>query len=337
MALPEFNKRAIQMPHTPTTNNTLPIIDLSNLDTASQTEKQMLAKQIGQACQLHGFFYVTGHGIPAQLQENLFQQSKQFFGLPTSQKEKVHKKFSTANRGYEPLKNQTLEAGSPPDLKEGFYIGHEHDASHPLVQTKRFNYGANQWPQDVPDLKTIALDYIEKMSSLGEKLMGLLALSLNLEEDYFSDFCQDPLVTLRLLHYPPQPATPLENEKGCGAHTDFGGLTLLLQDELGGLQVWSQKDKNWIDATPIPGSYIVNLGDMIARWTNDKYKSTLHRVINKSGKERYSIPFFYSGHIDHTVSCLTTCLSENQTPKYAPTTVEKHMIEMYQKTYGKQL
>ena len=163
--------------------------------------------------------------------------------------------------------------------------------------------------------------------------MSLLALSLDLPKDYFKDFNQDPAVTLRMLHYPPQPENPLPNEKGCGAHTDFGGLTLLLQDQNGGLQVWDRDAETWLDALPIEGSFIVNLGDMISRWTNDKYQSTLHRVINKSGKERYSMPFFFSGNPDHIVSCLPTCLTNNELPKYPAISVEAHMRERYQKTY----
>ena len=314
--------------------DTLPIIDLSKLHNGSTKAKQTIATEIGQACRDYGFFYITGHGIDPNLQDQLFKNAQQLFDLPIEEKLKVDKSLSPANRGYEPLKNQTLEAGAPPDLKEGFYIGIEHANNHPLVQTKRFNYGSNQWPTALPELKVIASMYIHQMTNLSERLMSLLALSLQLDSHYFDDFCTDPLVTLRLLHYPPQPAQPLENEKGCGAHTDFGGLTLLLQDANSGLQVWSQKQNDWIDAPPIYGSYVVNLGDMIARWTNELYRSTQHRVINKSGKERYSIPFFYSGHIDHEVRCIPTCLAENEQPKYPTTTVEKHMMEMYQRTYG---
>ncbi|MEP2618234.1 MAG: 2-oxoglutarate and iron-dependent oxygenase domain-containing protein [Marinomonas sp.] len=317
-----------------TTAETLPIIDLSGYQEATQTQKQELTLKIGQACREFGFFYITGHGIDETLQNQLFHESTKLFNLPLESKLKVNKQLSKANRGYEPLRNQTLEAGAPPDLKEGFYIGFDHEDDHPLVKAKKFNFGKNQWPEDLPQLKTTATDYLHAMTSLCEELMSLMALSLNLPDDYFNDFCKDPLVTLRLLHYPPQPVDAQENEKGCGAHTDFGGLTLLLQDNNGGLQVWSHKTKNWIDAPPIKGSFVVNIGDMIARWTNDQYRSTLHRVINRSGKERYSIPFFFSGFSDHEVKCIPTCLAENEQPKYAPTTVEQHMIEMYQRTYG---
>lgn len=317
-----------------TPSSSLPIIDLSDYQQASHAQKQAIAEKIGNACREFGFFYITGHGVEESLQNRLFSESAALFDLPLEDKLRVDKTWSKANRGYEPLKNQTLEAGTPPDLKEGFYIGFDHDDEHPMVKAQKFNFGKNQWPNQRPNLKPVATDYLNTMTSLSEALMSLMALSLHLPEDFFHDFCQDPLVTVRLLHYPPQPVHPEENEKGCGAHTDFGGLTLLLQDDNGGLQVWSNKTQDWIDAPPIKGTYVVNIGDMIARWTNDQYRSTLHRVINKSGNERYSIPFFFSGHLDHEVKCIPTCLPDGESPKYAPTTVEKHMIDMYQKTYG---
>ena len=312
----------------------LPIIDLTGFQTASDAEFESLAEKLGQACRESGFFYIVGHGVDRQLQERMFCEAQTFFSRPDAEKNQLNKQFSNANRGYEPIGNQTLEAGAPPDLKEGFYIGLEHGDDHPMVQAERFNYGKNQWPEEANDFKETAMTYIESLASLAETLMSLIAVSLKLPKDFFQSFCTDPLMTLRLLHYPPQPVSALPNEKGCGAHTDFGGLTLLLQDENGGLQVWGHEQNTWLDATPIPGSYVVNLGDMIARWTNDHYRSTLHRVINKSGTERYSIPFFFSGHPDHEVRCIPTCLAEGDVPKYPPITVEAHIREMYQKTYG---
>ena len=312
----------------------LPVIDLSGFQTASDAEFESLAEKIGQACRESGFFYIVGHGVDSQLQARMFSETNTFFSRPDAEKNQLNKQYSKANRGYEPVGNQTLEAGAPPDLKEGFYIGLEHEDDHPMVLAGRFNYGKNQWPESADDFKETAMTYIQSLASLAETLMSLIAVSLKLPKDYFQGFCTDPLITLRLLHYPPQPVNALPNEKGCGAHTDFGGLTLLLQDDNGGLQVWGHEQNTWLDATPIPGSYVVNLGDMIARWTNDHYRSTLHRVINKSGTERYSIPFFFSGHPDHEVCCIPTCLAEGEAPKYSATTVEAHMREMYQKTYG---
>jgi isopenicillin N synthase-like dioxygenase len=263
----------------------------------------------------------------------VFTEAERFFALPAAEKAKLDKAHSNANRGYEPLKGQALEPGAPADLKEGFYIGPEHGAEDPRVRAQKFNHGPNQWPAGLPAFRTAMENYFTAMLALGEKLMGVLALSLDLPEDHFKAFCTDPMATLRLLHYPPQPANADPNQKGAGAHTDFGGLTLLRQGEIGGLQVWDQSTGGWIHADPVPGTFVVNLGDMIARWTNDRYRSTLHRVVNKSGRERYSIPFFYVGHYDHVVECIPTCLAPGEPPKYPPTTVEAHLREMYRRTY----
>ena len=171
------------------------------------------------------------------------------------------------------------------------------------------------------------------MLRLGELLMQGIALSLDLPEDYFTEYCSEPLSRLRLLHYPPQPVNAHPDEKGCGAHTDFGGITMLMQDDNGGLQVLG-RDGEWIHAPPVAGTYIVNLGDMMARWTNDLYRSTVHRVVNLSGRDRYSVPCFYSGRPTHLIASLPNCLGATGTAKYAPTTVEAHMREMYARTYA---
>lgn len=314
------------------TNSALPVIDLSLL-TGTEQQRQSLARALADACLHTGFFYISNHGVTDDLINQVFRESQTLFDLPDDAKAAIHKGHSPANRGYEPLKGQTLEPGSPPDLKEGFYIGEELDETDPRVQAGRFNHGSNQWPETLPVFRETMSDYFDTMNQLGETIMQALALSLSLPQDFFADFCHQPLSTLRLLHYPPQPPNPAPGEKGCGAHTDFGGITILLLDNNPGLQVWDAANDRWIEANPIPGTFIVNLGDMISRWTNDRYRSTLHRVVNTSGAERYSVPFFYSGNPDHEVTCLPSCLNDGEQPHYPPTTVEAHLMEMYRRTY----
>ena len=318
----------------PSSADTLPVIDLSPMLGGAAQDKVAVGLALREACEHTGFFYVSGHGIDPALIQRVFAQSQQFFAQPMDAKLETDKAQSTANRGYEKLGGQTLEPGMPPDLKEGFYIGEELAADHPNVRAGRFNQGPNQWPAQLPDFKLAMQDYYTAMLALSERIMAGLALSLELPEDFFADFCTEPMCTLRLLHYPPQPEQPLPGEKGCGAHTDFGGITILLLDDKPGLQVWNARDESWIDAPPIPGAFVVNLGDMIARWTNDLYRSTLHRVINTSGAERYSVPFFYSGASAHEVRCLPGCLAAGEVPKYPATTVEQHLQDMYRRTYA---
>ena len=312
----------------------LPVIDIGDLKSPDLSTRRKVADKLRSACADKGFFYISHHGIADELIAEVMAQAESLFALPAERKAQLDKSRSRANRGYEPMKGQTLETGTPPDLKEGFYIGPELDADDPRVVAGKFNHGPNQWPSGLPGFRPVMERYFEAMVTLSQSLMRSLALSLDLPEDHFDDFNQDPFATLRLLHYPPQPSGAEPNQKGAGAHTDFGGLTLLKQDDVGGLQVLDQACGEWIYAPPLPGTYVVNLGDMIARWTNDRYRSTLHRVVNSSGRERYSIPFFYSGNPDHLVECIPGCLAAGESPKYPPTTVEAHLRDMYRKTYG---
>tara|TARA_Y100001934_G_scaffold224813_1_gene269062 strand:- start:2629 stop:3600 length:972 start_codon:yes stop_codon:yes gene_type:complete len=314
------------------TENALPIIDITALRNGDADAREALGREIRAACLDRGFMYVSGHGVDSDLQKQVFSQAAAFFVQPEETKLAIDMTLSPHNRGYERLGGQTLEDGSPPDLKEGLYIGEDIPLGHPRLARSDFNLGPNQWPDGLPGFQETMNAYYAEMLSLGETLMAGIALSLDLPENYFADFSHEPLTALKLLHYPPQPANPEPGEKGCGAHTDFGGITMLLQDENGGLQVLGS-DGDWLHAPPIPGTYVVNLADMISRWTNDTYRSTLHRVINISGRERYSIPFFFSGNPTHEVVALDVCLGDGDTPKYPPTTVEAHMREMYDRTY----
>jgi len=311
----------------------LPVIDIGGLSSPDLADRKAVAAKLRTACLHNGFFYIVNHGIDETLVGDVFAEAAAFFALPAEVKSKLDKSRSNANRGYEPLQGQTLEPGAPPDLKEGYYIGPEHAADDPRVLAGLFNHGPNQWPASQPRFRTVMQAYLDVMMALAARMMAGIALSLELTEDYFADYCHNAMGTVRLLHYPPQPPHGNPAQMGASAHTDFGGLTLLRQGEVGGLQVWDQGSSGWIHADPLPGSYVVNLGDMIARWTNDRYRSTLHRVVNSSGQERYSVPFFYTGNYAHKVACIPTCLTPGEQAKYPPVTVEQHMRAMYRRTY----
>ena len=311
----------------------LPVIDISGLRSPELADRETVGEALRAACADKGFLYVIGHGIPQNLREAVIRESVSFFELPAGEKSKIHLKLSACNRGYEPLQAQSLDANAPPDLKEGFYIGRHRMADDPMVVAGKFGHGPNQWPDTLPNFQQVMEVYYSKMVDLGRLMMRGIALSLGLAENHFAPFCQNEVATLRLLHYPPQPANPDPGEMGCGAHTDFGTLTFLMQDTCGGLQVKDERD-GWIHAEPLPESYVVNLGDLMTRWTNDTYRSTLHRVVNMSGRERYSVPFFYMGNPDYPVRCISTCLEDGVTPTYPETTVDKHFQEMYRATYS---
>lgn len=312
----------------------IPLIDIEALRGDDPAAHQAIAQALRAACEQRGFFYVRNHGVPTALVERVFHFTEAFFDLPMADKLRVDKAQSSCNRGYEPLRAQTLEAGAPPDLKESFYIGQEVALDDARVLAGRFNTGPNQWPQGLPGFRETMSDYFVEAHALGALLVRALARSLDLPPAHFDGYLDDAASTLRLLHYPPQPPNPSPGEKGCGEHTDFGGITLLLQDESGGLQVWDAQDDRWIDAPPIPGTYVVNIGDLFSRWTNGRYHSTLHRVVNASGRERHSVPFFFTGNPTHRVECLPTCLAEGASPLFAAVTVEEHLRECYRRTYG---
>jgi isopenicillin N synthase-like dioxygenase len=310
----------------------LPLIDISRLH-GNATERQAMLAELRKASLDTGFFYITGHGVPPALIAQMFAQSKTFFGRPMEEKLRVNAANTPCRHGYEPLREQTLEPDTPPDVKEGYLMGLDLPSDHPIVRLDPDNYGPNQWPQGLDAFAPVMTDYFQEMLRVSQEVLYALAFTLDLPPDYFDAFCDMPVSTLRLLHYPTQPEKPLPGEKGCGAHTDWGAVTILLQDDAGGLQVQSGT-RGWIHATPIPGSFIVNIGDLMARWTNNLYRSTVHRVINTSGRDRYSIPFFFDGRWDFRVACIPSCLAAGDSPRFAPVTVQEHLVEMVRRTYA---
>jgi isopenicillin N synthase-like dioxygenase len=312
--------------------STLPMISIKDLRSTDRQSRMAVGHAIRNACMDTGFFYICDHGVPSSLMDAVLSEARRFFALPLEQKLRLDMANSYCARGYEPIGKQTLEFGTPPDRKESFQISRELPQDDPRVIARVINHGPNQWPADLPGWRETCESYLSAMTELATLLMSGIALSLALPEQAFRDFCEEPIATLRLLHYPPQPAHPKPNEKGCGAHTDWGALTILLQDNVGGLQVWDEH-LGWIHAAPIPGTYVVNLGDMMARWTNDRYRSTRHRVVNVSGRDRTSVPFFFDGKYDYVVSCIPTCLDEGEAPKYEATTPMAHLAEMIRLTY----
>lgn len=263
----------------PSTAKSIPVIDLSDSFSDNLEKRKSVAWEIHKACRTTGFFYIKNHGIASEVLQKQLDIAKQFFDLPIENKLEIDFKNSKCLRGYEPMAAQTLDEGSPPDLKEGFMSGKNLDSSHPYVQKGYPQHGQNQWPEDLPEMKTQTETYIQQVLKLGKHLAGLLALSLGLEENYFEVGYDEAVIITRMLHYPPQSEEIINNQLGCGAHTDWGLLTLLLQDEVGGLEVRNSEGE-WIRAPHIPDTFIVNLGDLVQFMTNGLYLSNMHRVFN---------------------------------------------------------
>lgn len=267
----------------------IPVIDVSSLITL-QSSRRQTALAIGRACRQHGFFYITNHGISWDLQQNLAGLSEKFFALDLASKMQIEMKHAgIAWRGYFPVKGE-LTSGQA-DIKEGLYFGQELCADHPLVESKTALHGPNLFPA-LNGFRTTVIDYIKAINFLGHRLIEGISLSLGLPVDYINrHYTYDPLLLFRIFHYPPP--SPAEATKlwGVGEHTDYGFLTILKQDECGGLQIKSAGQ--WIDAPAIRNTFICNIGDMLERLTGGIYKSTPHRVRNLSGRSRYSWPLFF--------------------------------------------
>lgn len=269
----------------------VPIIDIRDL-VHGRPGQVKVAQQIGQACREYGFFYIAGHGIPEALQDELETLSRDFFSRPETEKMKIRMELGgRAWRGYFPLGDE-LTSGKP-DLKEGIYFGEELPETDARVQARMPMHGANLFPEKPAGLKVSVLEYMRQLTELGHHLMRALALSLHLEAHYFHErYTADPLVLFRIFHYPSREVHPeLDAPWGVGEHTDYGVLTILKQDQVGGLQVKS--GAQWIEAPYIPNTFICNIGDMLDRMTGGRYRSTPHRVLNRTAKGRFSFPFFF--------------------------------------------
>lgn len=277
----------------------LPVIDIAPLlggasaDRATATAA--VAAEIGEACRTHGFFYIEGHGIDAALQSGMREASRAFFAKPLAEKMRIGmSRGGRAWRGYFPVGGE-LTSGRP-DIKEGLYLGTELPPDDLRVQAGWPLHGANLWPDDPEGangpvaMRPVVTNYMHAACRAAQAVLGGIALSLGLEEDWFRrHYTADPTVLFRIFRYPAQP--PQDDGWGVGEHTDYGLLTLLLQDDVPGLQVHTPA--GWIDAPPLPGTLVCNLGDMLDRLTGGHYRSTPHRVRNTSGRERFSFPLFF--------------------------------------------
>jgi len=332
------------------TSWSLPVIDVGPFvcpdDDASSTEeaKQRVGQEVHAACIDTGFFLIKNYQaiLPQERIERLFGLMRSFFTLPAQQK---HKLKSSHGRGYFSFGEENLSTVYPEhnvnfedkelgDYKEGIDFGPEIDLADP-------HYGEifhmpNQWPHDElvwARWKKDVLEHFALASQLGRVLNRVFAVSLGLPENWFADRIGEPMPTLRLLHYPPSPAE--RTRMGCGAHSDYGCCAILAQDDAGGLELYNQKKEKWVPITPVPDTLVINIGDMMQRWTNDRYKSTLHRVINPAsrGKHRFSSPFFFEPGPECIVECIPTCLREGEKPRYPPIRFGDHLLRMYQSTF----
>jgi len=327
----------------------LPIIDLSPSASGTAVEA------IRRACEEIGFFLIKGHGVPDALIERTYASAKAFFDLPLDEKIKIAR-TAEISRGYDQLGGQvlsnTLGVSAPHDLQEAFSFGPPAIGDTPYYREgfASVHFAPNRWPRRPADFQANAEAYYRAMVALSGRLMGLFALALRLPEDFFDDKIDRQISSMRFINYPDQGAAPVPGQLRAGAHSDYGSLTILkIEDAPGGLQVRDRQGR-WVDVGYVPGTFVVNIGDLMMQWTNDKWISTVHRVVNPPqvgftrlahskcpisgkpeigcdralGSRRISMVFFHQPNHDAEIACIDACRSADVPPKYAPTTSGAH-------------
>ncbi|KAI1786857.1 Clavaminate synthase-like protein [Ganoderma leucocontextum] len=322
---------------TDSTFEDIPIINLKNAKSDDPTVRKALAEEIRDACINVGFFYgctaVKNHGISEAAIAGAVEAAKQFFALPLSTKMELDIHKSPNFKGYTALLGENTNPENRGDLHEGFDIGWEDPTGSSRVDDGAMT-GQNIWPTDMPGIRDAALEYYHSAIRVGQSLFPLFALALDLPETFFGDKTTKPAAIMRLLYYPPQTG-PVDNRlQGIGAHTDYECFTILWQQEdIQALQVLNANG-TWVNAVPIPGTLVVNLGDQFARWTNDVFKSTVHRAINRSGVERYSIPLFFGTDYDVKLEALPSCVSDDYPAQYEVVTAGEYVKSRLEATYA---
>ncbi|EKM79178.1 hypothetical protein AGABI1DRAFT_58577 [Agaricus bisporus var. burnettii JB137-S8] len=315
----------------------VPVIDLQNLNSEDPAQRAYLAQVVKDACMRVGFFYVKNHEIPETVIDNTFAAAKDFFDLPLEKKMIIDHKRSSNFKGYIPLLSGNNNPDGAGDVQEGFEFGWEPmQGSSKARLEDGIMAGANIWPSenDVPGFRNAALQYYHAATTLGKSLFPLFALALGLPETFFDDKTQNSAALMKLLHYPPQSGPVDERTIGIGAHTDWECFTILWQEPgIQALQVLNAEHQ-WVNAPPIPGTLVINLGDQFARWTNGIFKSTVHRAINRSGVRRYSIPLFFGADYNVRLDPIPGCVSTERPLKYEIMTAGEHVKSRLQATYS---
>jgi isopenicillin N synthase-like dioxygenase len=294
----------------------IPIVDLGPLRSSDPGALRALAGEIGVAARDIGFFSVVNHGVPESLIAAVFAQSAAFFAQPLDVKSRVGIEASPAYRGYARNGYEQFDEAHPPDAKESFDIGPDQ----------------NLWPSGLPAFRATLQAYYDALFALTVDIHRPIALDLGLEEHFFAPAFAGALAIARLLYYPPHPGAFDGTLHGSAPHTDYGNITFLAQDDAGGLELQA-RDGGWIGIAPAPDAFVCNIGDCLMRWSNDVYVSNLHRVVNRSGRARYSVAFFGDPAADALVACLPSCTGPGSPPKYAPITYGAYLERRLRAAY----
>ncbi|NBB82510.1 MAG: isopenicillin N synthase family oxygenase [Alphaproteobacteria bacterium] len=314
----------------------IPVVDIGPHLDGDEAARRAVGQAVDDACQALGFLVITGHRVSPELIDRMARVSRAWFDRPLDEKMR-YKMPPDRYRGYTPMESEGLAASlddvAPPDLKESFSIGPvdvPDDAYHRGAAAGNF-FAPNQWPDVPADFRAVWSAYYREMEALATVLMRAFALGLELPETWFDDKVDRHISNFSVIHYPEQATAPLPGQLRAGAHTDYGSLTILYKDSApGGLQVQNPEGE-WIDVPDIDGTFVVNIGDLMAEWTNDRWRSTLHRVVNPPPDaggmaDRLSMPFFHQPNYDAVVECLPSCCGPDNPARYGRTTSGEHVL-----------
>jgi isopenicillin N synthase-like dioxygenase len=326
------------MAETSTRRAVAPLIDIAPFVDGDEARKAGVARAFGEACEYNGFLMITGHGVPDALIARMLTACRGFFALPVDEKMRTLPAIDNGP-GYRPMAvhslARTLDAMAPGDLNEGYLISPQlphrrlPDAYTGGDEGARW-FRANVWPERPADFRDAWIAYYQAMESLAATLLRIAARALEMPENGFDASIDRHTSQLTARHYPPVDGEPLENQQRSGAHSDYGAITILWKDDgAQSLQVMG-KSGVWEDVVPVPGAFIVNIGDLLAQWTNDRWVSTLHRVVAPTdpaarARSRYSLPFFFKPNYDATIAPIASCVGDGRPAKYAPIRAGEHM------------
>jgi isopenicillin N synthase-like dioxygenase len=310
----------------PDSTEEIPTLDIGDYLAGKPGARECTGRELRHISETIGFFYLAGHGVPQELVDLTFEETKRFHALPLEKKDAIPRAYNAGylRAGGVVSRNANIVKGTQPNLVSG--INRDRPASDPDVIARKPFRLMNNWPQeeDLPDFRKNVLDYYHRIEKLGKNLMPLWAAALDLPADYFEAAFREPHMSLRLAYYPPQ-KTIGNRQYGIAPHTDNCLMTLLAQTAVPGLAV-RMPSGHWRIADIIPGTFLVNTGNLMVRWTNDRFLSTKHRVINTADVDRYSIPLFFGPQPDTLIECLPTCVGPGNPARYAPVTYEDMML-----------
>lgn len=332
--------------------NELPVIDFAPLGRANEEAKERLAREVHDACRDVGFLTIVNHPVPPEKIREIFRQSKRFFALPLEAKMKAYMGNSNLFRGYLPMdqpgkqnayRGAAIEGFQPhldpsrmkarkPHKNEAFQVSIELPDDDPDVVAGKPLHGGNLWPADLPGFREAVLDYHATMTDFAALLASVFARGLGLPDGYFAQYYKKPLIQVRLLHYLPQETQAALEGGDSRAHQDAGGFTMLQQDDVGGLEIKS-KSGEWLIVPPVENSFIVNIGDSMRMWTNNRFASTLHRVVNHYGRERYSVGVFANPDYDTVIRPLPTCVDAEHPPTFDSMKAGEALLYLYSRVW----